>query len=103
MSFQSEAKIVRDEMQPLGRRYISLRHCVQLFSPLGFVKTWDVLAAMTGLKENESNASAVLVHAVDMLSEWRRLHMHREAAHRTYVQGMVKLGLPKSLAGKLNR
>ena len=53
---------------------------------------------MVGLKENEPNTSSMLVGAVDLLSEWRRLHMHREAAQRAYVHGLVKLGLPKSLA-----
>jgi len=100
MSFNSEARIVRDENAPVGLRYISLRHCVQMFCPLGFGNTWSFLASKVGLKENEPNAHSAFVDAIDVLSEWRRLHIQRESAKRQYIQGLVKLGLPKSIASE---
>jgi hypothetical protein len=96
MSFNREARLVKDSDAPLGLRYISLRHCVELFRPLGFHKTWALLASRFGLRENEENDPRVLVASVELLEQWRRAHVELQAAERRYIQEVVRLGLPKA-------
>lgn len=93
MSFNSEANIVRDMTSPIGLKYVSLRHCVERFCPLGFGETWAFLSAKTGLKENEQNSAETLVAAIEILSEWRRLTIEKRTAEQLYLNGLVRLGV----------
>jgi hypothetical protein len=95
MSFNREARLVKDGSIPLGLRYVSLRHCVELFCPLGFNKTWALLAGRFGLRENDANEPGVLVASVQLLERWRRAHIEVQAAERHYVRELLRLGLPK--------
>jgi hypothetical protein len=96
LSFNREARLVKSNQAPLGLRYISLRHCVELFCPLGFHKTWSLLEGRFGLKENQENDAPVLVAAVELLEQWRQAHIELQAAHRKHAQELARLGLPKA-------
>ena len=96
MSFNREARLVKSDQAPLGLRYISLRHCVELFCPLGFHRTWSLLEGRFGLRENQENNAPVLVAAVELLEQWRQAHIELQVAQCRYAQELVRLGLPKS-------
>jgi hypothetical protein len=100
MSFNSEANIVKDSSMSIGLRYISMRHCVQMFCPIGFNKTWSFLEIKAGIKENQENSSEVLVKAIEVLSEWRSLHIQKKRAEWQYIQWLVKNGFPKNSLAK---
>ena len=95
MSFNREARLVKSSTASLGLRYISLRHCVELFCPLGFNKTWSFLEGRFGLRQDQENDPQVLVASVELLELWRRADIEIQAAQRLYVQELVRLGLPK--------
>jgi len=95
MSFNNEAKKVRDESLSLGLRYISLRHCVELYSPFGFNRTWGYLEAKCGLKEGENNEPSVLTRSVEYLEKDRDAWLHVIQTQEDYVKNRVKSGLPK--------
>ena len=95
MSFNSEARIVRDNGAPIGLRYISLRHCVQMFCPFGFNATWKQLEKRFGLKEGQPNTSEALSVSIEFLNLWRNIEMRRRAAEEEYIRELVSIGLPK--------
>ena len=95
MSFNNEVTKVKDESQPLGIRYISLRHCVELHCPFGFNKTWQFMEEKYGLKEGEENNSSVLIKCAMFLETDREAFIKVKNAHEQFVKTRVNLGLPK--------
>ncbi|MBI3187052.1 MAG: hypothetical protein HYZ31_04150 [Gammaproteobacteria bacterium] len=95
MSFNNDIAKVKDESQPLGIRYMSLRHCVGLYSPLGFTKTWEFMKNKFGLREGEKNESSVLIQCAEFLEVDRTAWIEVKNAHEKFIKTRVKLGLPK--------
>ena len=95
MSFNNEAAKVKDESQPLGIRYVSLRHCVELHCPFGFNKTWKFMEKKFGLKEGEENDSNVLIQCAEFLETDRDAWIKVKDAHENFVKTRMHLGLPK--------
>ncbi len=95
MSFKTEAAMVRDVTAPLGKRYISLRHCVEAYAPFGFTRTWTLLQERFGVKEGQENSPEALVAAVDFLDEDRKAWLIFQDALSAFVRSRGHRGLPK--------
>lgn len=95
MSFGDETRKVRDEALPIGLRYVSLRHAVELHCPFGFGQTWKYLEEKCGVKEGEPNDSQVLVKCADFIEEDRAAWIKVKQAHEEFIKTRVRLGLPK--------
>lgn len=95
MSFNSELAQVRDNSLPIGMRYMSLRHCVELYSPFGFDKTWKIMERKFGLKEGEANDNNVFIQCAEFLetdrNAWKRVIKAQEEMAKT----RSRYGLPK--------
>lgn len=102
MSFNNEARIVKDESMPLGRRYMALRHCVELYCPLGFNGTWKILEARFGLREGQAASSQALTAAINFLELDRQAWLKYSQAHQELVHLRKKNGFPKPLIGEKN-
>ncbi len=95
MSFNTEAAIVKDVIAPLGKRYISLRHCVEAYAPFGSARTWALLQERFGVKEGQENRPEALVAATDFLEEDRTAWLTFRDALSAFVRSRVYRGLPK--------
>lgn len=95
MSFNNDARIVRDETKPLGRRYMALRHCVENHCPLGFNATWKVLETKFGLREGQEASSQALIAAIEFLHADRQAWLKLLQAHQEIAHLRSKNGLPK--------
>lgn len=93
MGFNNDIQKVKDESQPLGIRYMSLRHCVGLHSPLGFHKTWEFMKDKFGLKEGEENDSSVLIQCAEFLEADRVAWMEVKNAHENFTKNSRKAWL----------
>ncbi len=95
MSFHNEARIVKDETKPLGRRYIALRNCVENHCPLGFNATWKVLETKFGIREGQVNFSQALVAAIEFLQADRQAWLKLLQSHQELIQLRKYNGFPK--------
>lgn len=95
MSFHREAKRVRNETLSIGLRYMSFRHCVQLYSPFGFQRTWRILAKRFGVKEGAVNLSRNLITALKLLEKDRVAWIRFQWARRELAQVRRRAGLLK--------
>jgi hypothetical protein len=69
MSYAAQARRIRDESLPYGRRVSALCSCVQLYRPIGFNATLSFLAEeLAGPYERDE---AALLRALDALTESR--------------------------------
>lgn len=95
MSFNNEARIIKDEAKPLGMRYMALRHCVEMHCPLGFKATWKVLETRFGIREGQPNSSQALIAAIEFLQADRQAWLKLLQAHQELVHLRTTNGLPK--------
>ena len=95
MSFGDEIGKVKDESLPIGLRYVSLRHAVELHCPFGFGRTWQYLEENFGVKEGEQNSALVLVKCAEFIEQDRTAWLNVKRAHDEFVKTRVRLGLPK--------
>ena len=95
MSFNTELKHVRDTSLPKGMRYISLRHCVEMYSPFGFVKTWEILEKKFGLKEGKEVDNEVFIKCADFLERDRNAWKLVESAQMKMAKSRRRSGLTK--------
>lgn len=95
MSFNNYAKKVRDGNAPINLRYMSLRHCVQEYSPYGFRRTWRLLEERFGIKEGGSNAPEALVAALDFLEQDRADYLAFTEARIAFIKARARRKLPK--------
>lgn len=95
MSFNNELKKVRDDSASLGMRYVSLRHCVELYSPFGFDKTWKFMEQRFGLKDSAENGSNVFTKCADFLDTDRNNWKALTKAQGQMAKTRTKYGLPK--------
>lgn len=94
MSFNNDARIVRDETKPLSRRYLALRHCVENHCPLGFNATWRVLETKFGIREGQETTSPVLLAAIEFLQADRQAWLKLSRAHQELVHLRRSNGFP---------
>ena len=97
MSFGDEIRKVKNESLPIGLRYVSLRHAVELHCPFGFGKTWQYLEDICGVKEGELNDSPVLIKCAEFPDEDRVAWLNVKQAHEEFIKTRVRLGLPKPM------
>ena len=95
MSFNNEARKVKNEKLGVGLRYISLRHCVEHYCPLGFNRTWSRLENRFGLKEGQRNNPEVLLATIDFLVADRQAWLMFVKSRRELIQSRVAAGFPK--------
>jgi hypothetical protein len=95
MSFNNDAKRVRDDSAPIGVRYMSLRHCVEEYSPYGFRRTWRLLEERFGIKEGEANSPEALVAALEFLEEDRADWIAFIEARVAFAKARATRKLPK--------
>lgn len=95
MSFTTYLAAVRDERTPLGLRYTSLRHCVELYGPFGFQGTWRILESKFGVREGEQNDPGALVAAADFLASDRDAWLAVARAHQSLAKFRASAGLRK--------
>lgn len=95
MSFNTELRQVKDSALPKGKRYISLRHCVELYSPFGFIKTWEILEKRFGLKEGDENGNEVFIRCAEFLETDRNAWKQVIEAQKIMAKTRAKVGLPK--------
>ena len=95
MSFATYLAVVRSEGTPLGLRYTSLRHCVELYCPFGFQGTWKVLESKFGVREGEQNDPGALVAAADFLAADRYAWLAVVRAHQNLAKFRASAGLRK--------
>ena len=68
MSFNVEARTVRDDALPFGRRVAAFARCLEHYSPIGFDATWAFLAHLCGDVRADPDA---LVAALGLLEQSR--------------------------------
>ena len=95
MSFNNDAKRVRDNNAPIGTRYMSLRHCVERYSPFGFRRTWRLLEERFGIKEGDANSPEALVAALEFLEKDRADWLAFTEARAVFAQARARRKLPK--------
>jgi len=95
MSFNNELAQVKDDSLPKGMRYISLRHCVELYSPFGFNKTWEIMERKFGLKEGKENENEVFIKCAEFLEADRNAWKQVIEAQQQMAKIRAKYGLPK--------
>jgi hypothetical protein len=95
MSFTNDAKRVRDDNAPIGLRYMSLRHCVEKYSPYGFRRTWRLLEERFGIREGEVNSPGSLVAALEFLEKDRADWLAFIEARATFAKARARRKLPK--------
>jgi hypothetical protein len=79
MSFNVEARKVRDDHLPHGARVLAFAHCLERYSPLGFQVTWEFLNERHGDVRHHDSA---LREALDDVTACRRV---RAAEHAEYA------------------
>lgn len=96
MSFHADAKIVKDEARPLGRRYMALLHCVENHCPLGFNATLKALEARFGLQKEQELFSQSLIAAIEFLEEDRQAWLKLKQANQELVRLRKRNGFPRT-------
>lgn len=77
MSFNNEARKVRDAALPHGQRVQALGACVQMYRPIGFTATWAYLG--TQVIGSWRRDPAVLVGYLDVIEASRSIRRERDA------------------------
>lgn len=95
MSFNRELAKVKDASLPAGRRYTSLRHCVEFYAPFGFQKTWAVMEQKFGLKEGALNAHEVFMRCAEFLETDRNAWKAVTEAQGNLAKTRASFGLAK--------
>jgi len=101
MSFSADTTKALDDSLSVGLRYISLRHAVGRFCPLGFNRTWEYLAARFTLIAPSGTAASNLTNAAHFLRDWHRIMVEQRSASITAKRRLLHLGIPKQLQAKL--
>lgn len=85
MSFNREARRVRDESLPYGSRYSALRKCVEYYSPIGFENTWrfigDRAGELTGGDRDLRSDSRALVLALGLVEASRDMRLRQDVEY----------------------
>jgi hypothetical protein len=85
VSFNVEARKVRDRTLPYGARVGALCHCLEMYSPIGYQDSWQFLEARVGtfrkgmghLQKND----AALLAALELIEQSRRVCLVETAAY----------------------
>ena len=91
--FYDDAELVKNTHASLGARYMSLRHCVEQYSPFGFNRTWEILENKFGLKEGKENTSETLLSAIEFLEQDLTEWLMFNEAKINFINSRVKRGL----------
>ena len=91
--FFDDAELVKNTHASLGARYMSLRHCVEQYSPFGFNQTWEILENKFGLKEGKENTSETLLLAIEFLEQDFKEWLMGKEAKSNFSNSRVKRGL----------
>ncbi len=91
--FFDDAELVKNTHASLGARYMSLRHCVEQYSPFGFNQTWEILENKFGLKEGKEYTSETLLSAIEFLEQDLTEWLMFNEAKINFINSRVKRGL----------
>ena len=95
MGYNQDKRIVLDESQTIGRRYISLLHCVGQFSWLthcGFRNELRHLYYKCGLKRGSLNSVETIINCINELDRQRNEFLKRLNAFSNIRKAQKKVG-----------